>query len=164
MINNLQKMEEAKRSRMKMESILSVVSGKASEGGMTQKLWWLDGAMGDHTLHLVFYYKSNPFVEGAMPSDLGNLRVTLSELLDEYPLVTGRLTRGPQGDWLVKFNDAGVRMLQAVVDATLDEWLRSADAVEERDLTVWEQMPDDPSFWSPFRVQVNNLDSFILLF
>lgn len=112
--------------------------------------------MGGHTLHLVFYYKSNPFVDSAMPSDLGNLRVTLSELLDEYPLVTGRLTRGPEGEWLVKFNDAGVRMLQVVVDATLDEWLRSADAAEERDLTVWEEMPDDPSFWSPFRVQITN--------
>lgn len=111
--------------------------------------------MGLHTLHLVFYYNSNPFNDGPMPSDLDNLRVSLSKLLDQYPLVTGRLTRDPyHGGWGVKCNDAGVRMLQASVSVSVDEWLRSADEAEERDLTVWEEMPDDPSFWSPFRIQV----------
>ncbi|KAH6783238.1 hypothetical protein C2S52_008197 [Perilla frutescens var. hirtella] len=148
-------MEQGKCSRMQMESILSVVSGKPTEPGKIHELSLLDRAMARHTIHLVFYYRSNPFVDGPMPSDLGNLRVNLSELLDEYPLVTGRLTRGPDGEWQIKFNDAGVRMLQTSVDATLDEWLRSADAEEERDLTVWEEMPSDPSFWSPFRVQIN---------
>ncbi|KAL1558836.1 protein ECERIFERUM 26-like [Salvia divinorum] len=148
-------MEEAKCSRVKVESILSVVSGKPTEPGKIHKLSMLDRAMGSHTIHIVFYYASNPFLDGPMPSDLGNLRITLSELLDEYPYVTGRLTREPDGDWLIKFNDAGVRMLQATVDATFDEWLGSAHGVEERDLTAWEEMPNDPSFWSPFRVQIN---------
>ncbi|KAG6415593.1 hypothetical protein SASPL_123006 [Salvia splendens] len=149
-------MEEAKCSRVKVESILSVVSGKPTEPGKVHKLSMLDRAMGSHTIHIVFYYASNPFLDGPMPSDLGNLRITLSELLDEYPYVTGRLTCEPDnGEWLIKFNDAGVRMLQATVDATIDEWLGSADGVEERDLTAWEEMPNDPSFWSPFRVQIN---------
>lgn len=145
-------MEEAKCSRVKLESILSVVSGKPTEPGKVHKLSMLDRAMGSHTIHIVFYYASNPFLDGPMPSDLGNLRITLSELLDEYPYVTGRLTCEPE--WVIKFNDAGVRMLQATVDATIDEWLGSADGAEERDLTAWEDMPNDPSFWSPFRVQV----------
>ncbi|XP_057798308.1 hydroxycinnamoyltransferase-like [Salvia miltiorrhiza] len=148
-------MEQGRRSRVKLESILSVVSGKPTEPGKIHKLSLLDRAMRPHTIHIVFYYGSNPFLDGPMPSDLGNLRVTLSELLDEYPYVTGRLTQEPDGDWQIKFNDAGVRMLQATVDATIDEWLRSADAAEERDLTAWEEMPHDPTFWSPFRLQIN---------
>lgn len=155
-------MKDGKCSRVKVESILSVVSGKPAEAGKIHKMSLLDRAMGRHTIHIVFYYGSNPFLDGPMPSDLGNLRITLSELLDEYPYVTGRLTREPDGDWQIKFNDAGVRMLQATVDATLDEWLRSADAAEEGDLTMWEEMPHDPTFWSPFRVQVI-LTSFSIL-
>jgi hypothetical protein len=54
----------------------------------------------------------------------------------------------------VKCNDAGVRILRANVGVTIDEWLRSADVSEEKDLTVWEEMPEDPSTWSPFRIQV----------
>ncbi|KAK6143226.1 hypothetical protein DH2020_023574 [Rehmannia glutinosa] len=149
-------MEEEKFSRVKVESILSVVSSNPTEPGKIHKFSFLDQSMGLHTIHVVFYYRSNPFKDGPMSSDLDNLRVSLSRVLDEYPIVTGRLTRGPDGDWQVKCNDAGVRMLQASVRTTLDEWLRSADASEERDLTVWEDMPLDPSFWSPFRIQINN--------
>ncbi|XP_012845652.1 PREDICTED: protein ECERIFERUM 1-like [Erythranthe guttata] len=149
--------EEGKRSRVKVESILSVVSSNPTRPGKVHKLSLLDQSMGPHTIHIVFYYGSNPFSDGPMSSDLENFRVSLSDVLDEYPVVTGRLTRGPDGGgWQVKCNDAGVRVLQARVDATVDEWLRSADVDEERDLTVWEDMPLDPSFWSPFRIQVNN--------
>ncbi|KAK4424732.1 protein ECERIFERUM 2 [Sesamum alatum] len=142
--------------RVKVHSLLSVVSSNPVEPGRVHKLSPLDQAMGHHTIHIVFYYGSNPFRDGPYPSDIDNLRVSLSKLLDEYPIVTGRLTRGPEGGWQVKCNDAGVRILQATVNTTMDEWLRSADASEERDLTVWEDMPEDPSFWSPFRIQINN--------
>ncbi|KAG8363776.1 hypothetical protein BUALT_Bualt19G0057500 [Buddleja alternifolia] len=151
-------MEEAKNSsRVKVHSILSVVSSNPIQPGKVHKLSLLDQSMGLHTLHIVFYYNSNPFNDGPMPSDIDNLRASLSHLLDKYPIATGRLTRGgPEGHWQVKCNDAGVRMLEASVSATLDEWLRSADVLEERGLTAWEDMPHDPSFWSPFRIQINN--------
>ncbi|PIN02202.1 Quinate O-hydroxycinnamoyltransferase [Handroanthus impetiginosus] len=145
-----------KLSRVKVQSMLSVVSSKPIESGKIHRFSSLDQAMGLHTIHIVFYYSSNPFEDGPMPSDLDNLRVALSRLLDQFPTVTGRLTRGVDGAWEVKCNDAGVRMLQASVGCTLVEWLRSADASEERDLTVWEDMPQDPSFWSPFRIQITN--------
>lgn len=162
-------MEQENLSRVKVHSLLSVVSSKPTEPGKIRQLSGLDQAMGLHTIHIVLYYGTNPFIDGPMSSDLDNLRVSLSYLLDEYPVVTGRLTRGPDGGWQVKCNDAGVRTLQASVSTTLDEWLRSADACEERDLTVWEEMPQDPSFWSPFRIQVNclnlsnNLNDFIFV-
>ncbi|KAL8541999.1 hypothetical protein ACS0TY_003019 [Phlomoides rotata] len=149
-------MENEKCRRAKVHSKLSVVSGKPTEPGKIHKFSAVDRAMGLHTVHAVFYYGSNPFQEGPLASDLDNLRVTLSQLLDQYPVVTGRLERGPDGAWQVKCTDAGVRMLQANVSVTLDEWLTSADASEERDLTVWEEMPHDPIFWSPFRIQVSN--------
>ncbi|KAL3639215.1 hypothetical protein CASFOL_017122 [Castilleja foliolosa] len=149
-------MEQGKFSRVKLVSKLSVVSSTPTEPGKIHKFSLLDQAMGPHTIHLVFYYRSNPFNAGPMSTDLDNLRVVLSELLDLYPTATGRLTRGPDGGWQVKCNDAGVRMLQASVSATLDEWLGSADTCEEKDLTMWEDMPQDPTFWSPFRIQITN--------
>lgn len=150
----VENMENGKSSRVKVHSKLSVVSGKPTEPGKIHKFSAVDQAMGLHTIHAVFYYGSNPFREGPLASELDNLRITLSQLLDQYPVVTGRLERGLDGCWQVKCTDAGVRMLHASVSATLDEWLRSADASEERNLTVWEDMPDDPIYWSPFRIQV----------
>lgn len=115
--------------------------------------------MGFHTGHIVFYYLKNPFRDGAsMENDLNNLQTSLSELLCLYPSVTGRLARGADGNWEVKCNDAGVRMLRANVCNTLDEWLRFDNAAEERDLTVWEDLPDDPRIWSPFRIQINDFN------
>lgn len=148
-------MEPEKRSRVKVHSLLSVVSSKPIEPGKTLKLSSLDHAMGLHSVHVVFYYESNPFDEGPHSSDMDNLRIALSGLLNEYPKITGRLTRSVDGNWEVKCNDAGMRIVRAEVSATIDEFLRSADAVEERDLTVWEDMPEDPNIWSPFRIQVD---------
>lgn len=103
-----------------------------------------------HSLHMVFYYKKNPF--GSF--ELDPLRESLSGVISMYPNVTGRLTCLENGNWAVKCHDAGVRVIRAKVSATLDEWLRSADGSEERDLTAWEDMPQEPNTWSPFRVQV----------
>ncbi|KAL9686446.1 hypothetical protein QQ045_023905 [Rhodiola kirilowii] len=105
-----------------------------------------------HSLHLVYYYRNNP----GGPFDLDGLRISLSKVLSMYPAVTGRLARDGNGDWEVNCNDAGVRVLKANVDVTLDEWLKSADGCQERLLTAWENMPEDPAMWSPFRIQVND--------
>ncbi|XP_027107393.1 protein ECERIFERUM 2-like [Coffea arabica] len=152
-------MAEVKSSRVKVPSLLTVVSSKPTAPGRVHKFTALDHAMGFHTGHIVFYYRRNPIRDGAsMENDLDNLRISLSELLCLYPPVTGRLGRGADGNWEVKCNDAGVRMLKANVCATLDEWLRYANAAEERDLTVWEDLPDDPHIWSPFRIQINDFN------
>ncbi|CAI9770407.1 unnamed protein product [Fraxinus pennsylvanica] len=151
-------MEPEKSSRVKVRSLLSVVSCKPIEPGKTLKLSSLDHALGLHSVHVVFYYESNPFDEGPHSTDMDNLRIALSDLLNKYPKVTGRLTRDVDGNWEVKCNDAGMRIVRAEVSSTIDEWLRSADALEERDLTVWEDMPEDPSIWSPFRIQINNFN------
>ncbi|KAK2991640.1 hypothetical protein RJ640_000279 [Escallonia rubra] len=140
------------RRRVTVHSKLTWVSSKPL-GGKPHELSALDHAMALHTVHVIFYYRANPFERGLFDSDF-----SLSDLLCMYPPVMGRLARGDGGNWVVRCNDAGVRTLRASVGTTLDEWLRSADVSEERDLTVWEDMPDDPSIWSPFRIQLNEFE------
>ncbi|KAF9681709.1 hypothetical protein SADUNF_Sadunf05G0030800 [Salix dunnii] len=141
----------SRNCRVNAHSMLTAVSSKPVGPGQTHPLSALDHAMALHTVHVIFYYKKNPF--GIF--DVDPLRVSLSEVLSFYPQVTGRLTRGESGNWEVKCNDAGVRVLRAEVGVTIDEWLRSADGSEEKDLTACDEMPEDPSTWSPFRIQVN---------
>ncbi|PON87134.1 Transferase [Trema orientale] len=142
------------KSRVRVHSKLTTVSSRPVRSGKTHPFTALDHAMGLHSLHVVFYYKANIFND----FDLDPSRVSLSDALSLYPPVTGRITRNGDGNWEVKCNDAGVRVVKARVGATLDEWLRSADGMEEKDLTVREDMPEDPINWSPFRIQVNEFE------
>lgn len=137
-------------ARVEVKSILTAVSSKPSESGRVHPFTALDNALSSHTVHVIFYYPRSPF--GSF--DLDSVRIPLSELLSLYPPAIGRVTKNPDGIWKVKCNDAGLRVVRAKVCVSIDEWLRSADGHEESDLTVWEEMPEDPSTWSPFRLQV----------
>ncbi|TKY61393.1 Shikimate O-hydroxycinnamoyltransferase [Spatholobus suberectus] len=141
-------------SRVTLNSKLTVVSSKPVSSGKAHTLSALDRAMGSHTLHIIFYYKNED--NWFESFDLDPLRESLSEVLTLYPTVTGRLARVVDGGWEVKCNDAGVRVIKATVDATLDEWLESASGSEEKLLIAWDDMPDDPTTWSPFRIQINS--------
>ncbi|XP_064997356.1 protein ECERIFERUM 26-like [Musa acuminata AAA Group] len=136
----------------------TVVSMTPVRQGKTYPLSALDHAMGRHTLRLVFYYRPGPTM------DKFKLKESLSEVLSQYPAVTGRLAReeeeegGGHGGWVVKCNDAGVRLAEARASVTLDEWLRSADDEEEMELAYWEPMDADPFIWSPFYVQITEFE------
>ncbi|KAJ9566802.1 hypothetical protein OSB04_002768 [Centaurea solstitialis] len=148
------------RVQVNIHSRLTVVSSTPTEPmGLARGLSPIDHTMGCHTAHIIFYYRTSPFLPGGRFSmDLDNFRVSLSELLSKYPRMTGRLVRDNDGhgNWLVKYNDAGVRMFKAKVGVTVDEWLGFADESDERNLTVWEDMPDcDPISWSPFQIQIS---------
>ncbi|XP_022744805.1 protein ECERIFERUM 2-like [Durio zibethinus] len=142
------------RSKVLVCSKLTAVSSHPVEPGKTHLLTPLDQAMGQHSLHLVFYYEKNPF----RSFDWDPLRVSLSETLSLYSPVTGRLTRGEAGNWEVKCNDAGVRVVRAKVSVRIDEWLKYANGIEEKDLAFWEEMPENPNTWSPFRIQVSEFE------
>lgn len=120
--------------------------------GKTHELSALDNAMERHAVHLVLYCRAAPGV-GRDP-----LKESLSEVLSLYPAMVGRLTRregeSPGSGWIVKCNDAGVRMVDARAAVTLDEWLATASADEEMDLAYFEQMGSEPYIWSPFYVQL----------
>ncbi|XP_061340390.1 hydroxycinnamoyltransferase-like [Gastrolobium bilobum] len=138
-------------SRVTLHSKLTAVSSKPGSG-KTHTLSALDHAMGFHTVHIIFYYKNDDNLFGSF--DIDPLRESLSEVLTMYPTMTGRLARGMDGNWQVRCSDAGVRVLKAKVDTTLDEWLSSGS--QESHLIAWDDMPDDPSQWSPFRIQINS--------
>lgn len=125
--------------------------------GKTHALSPLDNAMERHTVHVVVYLR------GAPGLDREQLKESLSEVLSLYPAMTGRLTRGEGSadaepahrGWVVKCNDAGVRMVDARAAVTLDEWLATATGDEEMDLLYYEPMGPEPYIWSPFYVQVH---------
>ncbi|EER90887.1 protein ECERIFERUM 26-like [Sorghum bicolor] len=131
--------------------------------GKTHALSPLDNAMERHTVHVVLYLRAAPGL------DREQLKESLSEVLSLYPAMTGRLTRGEGSDgagtgsadaahahrgWVVKCNDAGVRMVDARAGVTLDEWLATATGDEEMDLLYYEPLGPDPYIWSPFYVQL----------
>ncbi|KAG2545933.1 protein ECERIFERUM 26-like [Panicum virgatum] len=128
--------------------------------GKTHTLSPLDNAMECHTVHVVLYCRAAPGL------DREPLKESLSEALSLYPAMTGRLTRREGGEgapaeaepaqrgWVVKCNDAGVRMVDARAAATLDEWLATATGDEEMDLLYYEPMGPEPYIWSPFYVQL----------
>lgn len=142
-------------SKVTLDSKLTVVSSRPVKSGMNHRLSGVDHGMGYHTLHLIFYYKN----EGKWfeSFELDPLRESLSEVLSIYPTVTGRLGRVKEddGDWEVRCNDAGVRVIKANVDSTIEKWLSSsAGGSDEVQLIAWDDMPLDTSTWSPFRIQV----------
>ncbi|XP_020590847.1 protein ECERIFERUM 26-like [Phalaenopsis equestris] len=127
----------------------TVVSTTPVRPGKTYPLSVLDHAMERHSLHIVFYYRSGSRLDRAM------LKESMSELLWYFPVTAGRMNREEGGkEWVVKCNDAGVRVVDARADATLDEWIATATAAEERELVHWEPMGNEPYIWSPFYVQI----------
>ncbi|CAL4919016.1 unnamed protein product [Urochloa decumbens] len=136
--------------------------------GRTHALSPLDNAMERHAVHVVLYVRAAPGV------DREQLKESLSEALSLYPAMTGRLTRAggaeggegagggadagsgvpPRRGWVVKCNDAGVRMVDARAAVTLDEWLATATGDDEMDLLHYEPMGPEPYIWSPFYVQL----------
>ncbi|PWA50302.1 HXXXD-type acyl-transferase family protein [Artemisia annua] len=144
--------------QVNVHSRLTVVSSTPTEPmGQTCALTPIDRAMASHSVHIIFYYRTSPFdKEGRFAMDLDNVRISLSDLLSKYPRMTGRLVRDGDGNWMVKYNDAGVRMFKASVETSIDEWLKFANESDERNLTVWEDMPyGDPTSWSPFHIQLS---------
>jgi hypothetical protein len=151
-------MSETDQCKVTLDSKLTVVSSRPVSSGKTHKLTGVDHGMSYHTLHLIFYYKNEK--KWFRSFELDPLRESLSEVLSIYPTITGRLGRekeedGGTGNWEVRCNDAGVRVIKANVDSTIDEWLSSsATGSDEAQLIAWDDMPHDPSTWSPFRIQV----------
>ncbi|XP_031477808.1 hydroxycinnamoyltransferase-like [Nymphaea colorata] len=163
--------EEGLMSRVQLKAKKTVVSGQPCRQGKVYPLSVIDHMMGLYSLRLIFYYDHPLPVKEQQPRRLAGmsnnhssgrggpvvvpLEESLSEALAFFPPVTGRLNRDADGNWEVKCNDAGVRTVEAAVPgATVAEWLEAADPEAELSLAQWEKMPDDPTFWSPFYVQL----------
>ncbi|WOK93957.1 hypothetical protein Cni_G02658 [Canna indica] len=60
----------------------------------------------------------------------------------------------PDEGWVIKCNDARLRVVESQAPITLDKWLASATDEEEMEMTYCEPMGIDPSIWSPYYVQL----------
>lgn len=130
----------------------TVVSTKPVQPGKTHPLSALDRAMDHNRVRIVYYYRTPPGREVGEVTK--RLRETISEMLTSFPMVTGRLQRNEEGQWVVKCNDAGVRMVEARAKGSVGEWLKSVDREKELKLVHWEDMFHKIYFWSTFYVQV----------
>lgn len=84
------------------------------------------------------------------------LNESIAETLNAYTVITGRLLRSPGEQWLIKCNDAGMRVIEAKAKGSVDEWLQNVDREKELKLLHWEPMFSESYFWSPFYVKVCN--------
>ena len=81
----------------------------------------------------------------------------------DHPEMAGRLRRHADGSWEVKLNDAGVRLVEATAEVTLDEFL---EAVQDKDrarsweaaLAPWVDVNvEDPDVSALVYVQVSSM-------
>ena len=144
---------------VELQSVLTVVSSTpVNPPDQVCPLTPLDRAMGQHSVHVIFYFRSGSI-------DFDGIRPALNEVLTLYPNVIGRLAKDEDGNWVIRCTDAGVRVHRAKVGTSVDEWLRSASANDEKFLTLRQDMPDDPKYWAPYRMQVYFFNlSFLVLF
>lgn len=82
------------------------------------------------------------------------LRESLAETLSSFQIVTGRLVKSAEGYWMIKCNDAGMRMVEARAKGSVVEYLQNVNRDKELELVHWEDMFHKPYFWSTFYVKV----------
>ncbi|KAF5748215.1 protein ECERIFERUM 26 [Tripterygium wilfordii] len=135
----------------------TVVSTKPVQPGKYYQLSVLDQVMEQNHIRIVYYYGYRAAMEAG--ETIKKLRESLAEMLTWFPMATGRLQRNVKGDWMIKCNDAGVRMIEARAKGSVEEWLRSVDGEKELELVHWEDINyHKPYFWSPFYVQVTEFE------
>lgn len=130
----------------------TVVSTKPVEPGKHYSLSVLDRLMEQSHLRIVYYFQTP---RERKPGEITKkLRESISEILNFFPMVTGRLLKDQKGHWMIKCNDAGVRMIEARAKGSVEQWLKSVNREKEFKLVHWEEMFHKPYFWSTFYVQV----------
>ncbi|XWS73073.1 hypothetical protein CRYUN_Cryun02cG0094300 [Craigia yunnanensis] len=135
----------------------TVVSTRSwTERGKFCSLSVLDRPMEQKQVKIVYYYPSRGDVE---PGEWFNkLRVSLASAITNFPIITGRLQQNQEGHWMVNCNDGGVRMIEAKVKGSVEDWLKSVDREKELKLVYWEEMFPKPYFWSTFYFQVTEFE------
>ncbi|KAJ7966135.1 putative Transferase [Quillaja saponaria] len=132
----------------------TVVSTKPVQPGKYHSLSVLQRHMEKNHTRMVYYFQSSGEVEKITKK----LRESLAELLTYFPIMSGRLIRDEKGNWMVKCNDAGVRMVEARAKGSVEDWLRNVNREKELKLVHWEEMYHKQYFWSPFNVQVTEFE------
>ncbi|XP_072986003.1 uncharacterized protein [Typha latifolia] len=108
-------------------------------------------------LRVIFYYNKVAEEESAW-TVAAWIKESIGNALAEQPELAGRLRRGGEADgyWEVKFNDAGVRLVQATAEMTVSEFLALEDREAKEDaLAYWVDIDkENPHFSALFYIQV----------
>lgn len=142
---------------VRIHSKLTVVPSKAVAPGKFYPLSILDHMMQLHSVRLVYYYQAAASM-AALQDVITDFKVSLSRVLSSYPAVCGRLQRRNDGNWEIRCSDAGVRVLEAKSDMTLEKWFEVADRLSELKLCYWESLGPDPYISSLFTVQFTEFE------
>lgn len=145
-----------------IDAIQTVAPGSMAKPGRSRRISvvpsvGLGGILRSH-LRIVLYYKKASEEESALVV-AGRIKESLCAAMADVPVLAGRLRRNSEGDgfWEIKFNDAGVRLVQASAEMTMSEFLDS----EERDgreaqLAYWVDVDgEDPIYSALFYMQVD---------
>ncbi|GAA0148699.1 acetyltransferase [Lithospermum erythrorhizon] len=134
----------------------TVVSTKVMQQGKFCPLSVFDRVMENNHLLLVLYYQSPPGLKvGALTA---KLRESVANVLCAYPIITGRLLKTTEGHWMIKCNDAGMRLVEATAKGSMDEWLQNVNREKELQLIHWEPIFHRRYFWSTFYVQLTEFE------
>ncbi|KAF7116104.1 hypothetical protein RHSIM_RhsimUnG0038600 [Rhododendron simsii] len=80
---------------------------------------------GTQQIRMVYYYKTPP--GRAVGPVTKKLRESISEMLNGFPMVTGRLLKNDEGQWMIKCNDARVRLVEVRAKGSVEGRLRRVD-------------------------------------
>ncbi|CAD6245056.1 unnamed protein product [Miscanthus lutarioriparius] len=122
--------------RVHLQSPQTAVPTRAVEPGRTRRIAVaappLPAAALQRRTRVVLYYRADAGEKGAsrLWEEAMWAKESLSEAVADHPEMAGRLRRHADGSWEVKLNDAGVRLVEATAEVTLDEFL---EAVQDKD-------------------------------
>lgn len=128
-------------------AIQSIIPGKITEPRQSRRIntpaQLRNEALQSH-LRIVLYYNvnANAGEDESGVAMAGWIKETLSTALSEHPVLAGRLRKDREGDgyWEIKFNDAGVRMMQATAEVSMAEFLKAEEEEEEEEREARERL------------------------
>ncbi|XP_008798819.2 uncharacterized protein LOC103713604 [Phoenix dactylifera] len=145
-----------------VEAMQTVTPGRMAEAGQSRRISVaspLRPEILQSRLRIILYYKKAGEEESASAAVVAAwIKETLSAAIADEPLLAGRLRRDDEGDgcWEIKFNDSGVRLVQASAEMTMSEFLGSTERdSREGQLAYWVDVDkENPQYSALFYIQV----------
>ncbi|XP_028083589.1 protein ECERIFERUM 2-like [Camellia sinensis] len=145
-----------------IEAAQSVTPTKATDPRLSRQVAVTDSASSAifrKRFQAILYYKKALSEESGWLL-VGWMKLSLGKALEEQPILAGRLRRGEggKGELEIVSNDSGVRMIEARISTTLEEFLDLKEREDaEAELVFWNDVDDqNPQFSPLFYIQVTN--------
>ncbi|KAJ3680567.1 hypothetical protein LUZ60_016845 [Juncus effusus] len=151
--------------KLHIDAIQTAIPSKVIAPGKSRRINLTNTSLTQKSLQnrfqMVFYYQKNNEEESAW-TVAAWVKESISVALSDWPELAGRLRKEGEGEgyWDMKFNDAGVRLIQASMEMSLDEFLAMEDREEkEATLVDWSEIDwENPNFSALFYVQVTRFE------